>query len=192
MITDKKSFTRKEKKYIKSASSQATVGSECRPNNPLVMQFGCNCCSWRDTPMCPHGLTGLERHANHICSHRVKYVREMTQLANSQTRIFQVEHLVQLKLMMDKMMMDYNEGLLDKQFSSISKNMISLIDKMRRQDEGLKIQGEISHTVQDFRKIVDTQAELVKGKDIVKEAEFFENANKSDNKKGNGTTSEKV
>lgn len=193
MITQERHITRKDKKFLKIASSKAVVGSECRPNNPLVLQFGCNNCAWRDTPMCPHKLSGMERHANHICSQRVNYVHDILQTANSGVRLLQVEHTAQLKLLIDKMLHDYHEGdFIDKTFVGLSKNLISIMDKMRRQDEGLKIQGDISLAVQDFRNIVDAQAEIVKDKDIVKEAEFVENANKSNNGTGNGLSEQEV
>jgi len=134
--------------------------------NCLVMMFGCNACSWRDSPMCPHGFVGNEVHANKICSQRALYVKEIFNLAGTQTKFFQIDELTRLKLLLDKITSEIStEGDLNsnlsKQLSSLSKNIISLTDKMRKQDEGLKIQVEGNIVHEDFRKLVDMEVKRV-------------------------------
>ena len=52
------------------------------------------------------------------------------------------------------------------------------------QDEGIKLQGEITLEVNEFKKVVDVQAEAVEGKDIVKEAELIDNKQDIEKRKG--------
>ena len=140
----------------------------------LINSFGCLNCTWKGTDLCPHGLTGLQVHGNKICSQRALYIKELLVNATGPIKVFQVEQVVNIKLMLDNMYKEYAQGKdLDRQFSSIQKNMISLLDKMRKQDEGIKISGEISHTVKQFQEVVETQAKTVETKDIVHEARLI-------------------
>jgi len=109
-------------------------------------------------------------------------VKEYYDAANSAPRIFQVEELVKTYVMLEKMRAEYAEkGVLPKQFDKIQKNHISLLDKMRRQDEGIKVQGQISIDMDRFREVIDVQeakvidAEVIKQqKKIVRESSIFQ------------------
>jgi len=150
------------KQSLAKVKTGVMVGSKDRKLNSLIIQFGCGACSFRDTPMCPHGLSYPQKHSNGICTQRVQYVKEVFAIAKGNTRYMQVEEATRLKLLLDKLTQDYtNEGIIDPNLSKLSKNIISLLDKMRRQDEGLKIQGEMTVVHEDFRKLVDIEAEKI-------------------------------
>ena len=155
--------------------------------NGLVFQFGCNACAWRDTPMCPHGITGLKTHNHKICSQRVLYVKGVFDIVKNKPKFMQIEEATRLKLLLDKLTMYYTqEGDLSPELAKLSKNLITHLDKMRRQDEGIKRQIDMDVTVKDFRKVVDEQAKALNGKSIL-DAEFSEfdkNADKSNNRTG--------
>lgn len=76
-----------------------------------------------------------------------------------------MDEAVKLKVLSDKMMMEWaKSGELHKNFHHISKNMIQLLDKMRRQDEGIKVNAQIDVTHNRFRELVDEAAEELKKK----------------------------
>ena len=157
--------TKRASKIAKQSLGKVTTGNYLGTSSfstNLISSFGCNVCSWRDSSMCPHGLTYPQVHANRICSHRAMYLKEVFSIAGSNTRVLQIEEATRLKLLLDKLTADYaNEGILDPNLSKLSKNIITLLDKMRKQDEGLKIQQEISVDVRDFRKVIDAQAKVI-------------------------------
>ena len=78
------------------------------------------------------------------------------------------------------------------EFKHISKLIVTLTDKMRRQDEGIKIHKEISISIKDFNRVIDIQAKAIEeGQlDIIKEAELL--ADKSDNGTRPNKSPEKV
>ncbi len=158
----------------------------------IVKVFGCHSCVWIDSVLCPHKIKKGEHHSNKVCSQRLRFLQEHWELSGSQIKYFQREELIKLKLLSDTMLNDWAEGgeLHDK-FDKISKNIITLTDKIRRQDEGIKIGGDISVSVTELKSIIDTQAINVVGKDIVKEAELV-NDNKQNNRKGRGVSEKEV
>ena len=171
---------KEEEKNFKRAMTKVTngltIGTLNKSKNTIVLNFGCNACSWRDTAMCPHGITGLSQHANRICSTRVMYIKETYAMAGSKIRLIQVEQAVSLKLLVEKMLADYREGnSLDKQFAVLSKTLIGLTDKMRRQDEGIKINAEVDVFHTDFRKVVHAEAKIIEEQNNrTRQAEFTE------------------
>ena len=170
------------KKHLK----QVQTGFWCEPGSRLVKQFGCDFCSWRSSQLCPHGLSGDERHCNRICSERIKYIQSLYALTGNKPRTIQVDQAIKSQLLTDKMLSEYGNGdELNKNYHQIQRNLINLLDKMRRQDEGIKFQGEMHHTIDEFRKIVDAQAKIVKDKDIIKEAEIIDKQDNSRNREEN-------
>lgn len=146
--------------------------------SPLSLSIvNCRVCSFRGTPICPHldevGKNGM--HANGYCKIWLDVVKELYVVTNTKPRLLQVTEGIKSEIMLDKMYKKWTEtGHLHDKYDKIQRNLITLIDKMRRQDEGIKVQSEVNITMEDFRKTVDAQAELVKDKDIVKEAELVE------------------
>jgi len=90
-------------------------------------------------------------------------VREMDFLISpNKTKDFQVDELIKLKVVSDRMMKKWLEtDELDDKFHQISRNIINLTDKMRRQDEGIKVHQDLSVTQDEFRRIVDTEFKIV-------------------------------
>ena len=154
-----------------------SVGIATSPGVPKILQiFGCTRCSWSGTEMCPHKKMMGERHANGICSQRVLYLKEEMEKIGSMPRLIQNEEAIKLIMLADRMLWEYSEsGELNEEYKHISKNLISLIDKMRKQDEGIKFSEDITVTHQDFRKMVDIEAEKIEKRDnTTRSAEFTE------------------
>jgi hypothetical protein len=171
-------MTKEENKRIKMSVSKIKDGFRMMVTkaSTLVTSFGCKACAWRDTDMCPHGLVYPQEHSNRICSQRAKYIQSIFNVAGSKTRLLQVDEAVRLRLLLDKLTHDFSEeGLLDPNLAKLSKNIIILLDKMRKQDEGLKIQGDFTVAHEDFRKLVDTEAKKIEEQNSrTRQAEFTE------------------
>ena len=162
-------------------------------NSPLIHQFGCSACSWRDSPVCPHGFKFPQKHSNGICSQRVMYIQRLFQDIGSEPRALQVEEATRLRLLLDKLTMDMStENILSPELAKLSKNLNGLLDKMRRQDEGIKMQGDIDVTVHDFRKVVDAQAKAIGDKSILEVDAEYDELDKRDNSTGRVGPEEKV
>ena len=166
------------KKGLTKVKSGNYVG--CRRDGPglprTLKLFGCQACSWIGTTNCPHGILVGNHHSNWICSDRVHYLKGELVRVGTVPRLVQNEMAIQLKMVNDKMLFDYSEsGELSEEFKHINKNLISLIDKMRKQDEGIKIQGELTVAHQDFRKMVETEAKKIEERNSrTRQAEFTE------------------
>ena len=192
-------ISKKEQKDIAKSLSKTKKGIGRKDNGrspgtpPTIFRyFGCLKCGWAGTKLCPHGIQIGGHHGNWICSHRVLYLKKQYEECGSVVRVVQQEELFKLRQISERMLFDYaEEGDLPDDFKHISKLIVSLTDKMRRQDEGLKIQGEISVITKEFKNVIDTQAELIKDKDIIKEAEF-QDAHKSNSRGAKAEAGEKV
>jgi len=153
-----------------------TTGTHLRPNSPIIQTFGCARCTWIGTTHCPHGLLRGKSHANKICSERVKYLQEEIEKCGTATKLVQQEELLKLTQISNCLLQDYGEtGMLPDEFKHISKLIVSLSDKMRKQDEGIKIQGEISVTHEKFKDMVEMEAQkLEERNNRTRSAEFRE------------------
>lgn len=138
--------------------------------------FGCQVCSWIGTTSCPHQILVGNHHSNWICSDRILYLKGELVKVGTVPRLIQNEMAIQLKMVTDKMLFDYSEtGELHEEFKHLNKNLIGLIDKMRKQDEGIKFAGELTVTHEDFRKLVDTEAVKIEERNKrTRQAEFTE------------------
>ena len=138
--------------------------------------FGCQSCSWIGSNACPHGILVGNHHSNWICSDRVDYLKGELIKVGTVPRLVQNEMAIQLKMVNDKMLFEYSEsGELSEEFKHINKNLITLISKMRKQDEGIKFSEDITVTHQDFRKMVDIEAQKIEERNNkTKQAEFTE------------------
>lgn len=142
----------------------------------MINYFGCLKCPHAGTKHCPHGITGGGHHANWICNDRVMYLKKRYEQAGSVPKIFQQETLFGLSNIFDNMLKTYHdEGELPDDFRHIAKLVVSLTDKMRKQDEGIKIQGEITHSHKHFKELVDIEARKIEERDNkTRPAEFTE------------------
>ena len=148
-------------------------------NNLLIHNFGCEVCSWRDTNVCPHGLKAPETHTNKYCTERINYAHELWEATGTKTRFFQQDHLIKLFLIDEKLQKEFRKtGELPKSYHQISRNIITLLDKMRRQDEGIKIQMEGDITINRFKEVVEAQAKIING-----DYEDITDADRKDTKK---------
>ena len=167
-----------EERHLKRNLSRMKTGIGIPPNPSglIVKEFGCAICSWKNTAICPHGLRMMESHSNRICSQRAMFIKGLYSACGTKVKVMQQDHLFKLQILTDKMMSEWlkADGMrLDDKFSQISRNFINLTDKMRRQDEGIKINAEIDMTVEDFRKVVETQAKTIK--EEIKDGSFTDN-----------------
>ncbi len=115
--------------------------------------------------------------------HEIELVKQKFLLSNAPVKSFQLDHLVQLKLVMDNLMKQWKEeGIVPDELAKISKNIVSLTDKMRRQDEGIKINADIRTTHEEFRDIIDVEAKLIEEAEI-KDATIVSEIKNEDSKK---------
>lgn len=109
----------------------------------------------------------------------VRQVAELYRLAGSAVRFFQMEELVKGYVMLEKMRGEYSvSGKLHPLYHQLQRNVIGLTDKMRKQDEGMRLRHEIVKDVDDLRTVVEVQAKTVnvaKGGDVssVRNASIF-------------------
>jgi len=142
-----------------------------KPNH-LAMSFGCRRCEWRGTELCPHGKKRGESHTNNICSQRALHVKEYFRVAGNHTRWAQLDKLMTAKIIEDKLIDQFHDtGKLDPELAKHMRNSITLLNQMRRQDEGIKIQQENIVTIDKFREIVDAKYKELKGEKDGKENE---------------------
>lgn len=191
---------RKRNKELKRTLSRSTNGSTLNiyaknkdPGLSLLHAFGCLRCPFAGSKNCPHEISYGGSHKNGICGHRLDYLKSELKKCKTMTRLIQGEELFKLKQISDNFIWQYHEdGNLSDEFKHISKLIVSLTDKMRRQDEGMKIAGEISVEVKNFQNIIDVQAKAIEGKDIIKEAELIGDSDKPDNRAGKDRSGEEV
>ena len=160
---------------VKNAHNVGTKGSY------VIHFFGCTKCPWKGTERCPHDIKQGGHHSNWICADRVMYLKERYKKAGDLPKMFQQETLFSLSHIMENMLHTYSEeGELDSDFRHIAKLIVSLTDKMRRQDEGIKIQGEINVAHQDFRQMVEAEAKKIEERNNrTRPAEFTEEVSDS-------------
>ena len=173
-MTQRQTESRRKGLFPRIKSGTMVGSGKRKEDNYLISSFGCACCAWKATPMCPHGIT-IGSHTNGICSQRVLYIKDVFSIAHSNVRLLQVEHLTGLKLILDRLVCEYKEGdSIDPEFAKLSKNAITLMDKMRRQDEGLKIQQDVNVNMQEFKDVVEAQAKIIQdeGKQDITRAEI--------------------
>lgn len=142
----------------------------------VVKYFGCLQCSWAGTDQCEHGIHIGGHHANWICKTRMKFLTEQYKICGSVPKIIQQEELFKLKQISDRLVFKYvQEGELPDEFKHISKLLISLTDKMRRQDEGIKMFGDITLSHDTFKEMIEVEAKKIEEKDNrTRPAEFTE------------------
>jgi hypothetical protein len=173
------------KKYAGAGLSKVkngfNVGTKGYRGAYITKFFGCLKCPSAGNESCPHKIPMGGHHSNWICSDRVMYLKEKYQQAGDLPKIYQQETLFSLGQIMENMLSTYSEeGELDTEFRHIARLVINLTDKMRRQDEGVKIQGELTVSHQDFKNLVETEAKKIEERDNnIRPAEFTEEVSDS-------------
>ena len=107
--------------------------------------------------------------------HEIEVIKQKFLASKVPVKGFQSDHLVQLKVIIDKIL-EQCDGDVNKlditDFSKLSKNLIALTDKMRKQDEGIKINTDMNITQNEFRKIIDIEATKIEAEDIPEKNEL--------------------
>ncbi len=173
---------KKDIKTLKRSLAETTkghyLGAERHKGElPITLRvFGCQACSWIGTNLCPHKILMGDHHSNWICSDRELYIKSELEKVGNVPRLIQNEMAIQLKLVNDRMLWEYAEsGEMNEEFKHLNKNLISLIDKMRKQDEGIKFQEDVTVTHVDFRQMVEVEAKKIEERNKqTKQAEFTE------------------
>ena len=152
------------------------TGIDYTKHPAIINYFGCLRCAWSGTKDCPHGIKLGGTHARRICSVRVKYLEERWKIARDVPKLYQQETLFGLAHVMENMYKTYyEEGDLPDDFKHIAKLVISLTDKMRRQDEGIKIQGDLTVSHQGFQEMAEAEAKKIEERNNrTRPAEFKE------------------
>lgn len=151
------------------------VGTKTR-HGAIMRNFGCLKCSWSGTDLCIHKITRGGHHSNWICGDRIKYLQEEYKKCGSMVKLVQQQELFKLTQISDWLLNEfYEHGELDGEFKHISKLIVSLTDKVRRQDEGIKISGEVTLAHEDFKKMVEIEAKKIEEQNKrTRPAEFTE------------------
>lgn len=154
-------YTR-EKRQLATALKGVKPREGSNQSAYLTKYFGCVKCTWQGTTECPHGIRAGGHHANYICSARKLYLQERLKVCGTVPRLIQAETLFKLSEVTEPMLKDWANGEgLDPEFKYLAKLIVGLTDKMRRQDEGIKIAGEITVAHEDFKKLVETEAKKI-------------------------------
>lgn len=171
----KKNLRMDNKKELKIKIDRIPEGGFPALNTHLHNILNCKSCHMAGTLACPNGIAKGEMHANGTCSLRTELFRACFDMADTRPRYFHLEEVVILKVLKDKMLVDWQEsGKLDENFHRLSRNMIAVIEKMRRQDEGLKVQNDVNITHDEFRDLCRKEAEII-------DAEYVDKNEKSNN-----------
>ena len=169
---------RNEKKAIAQSlgSIDNGTGINVQKKQNLMKYFGCARCTWQGRKECPHGIPIGGHHSNRICSERAMYLKERLKVCGSVPRVLQAEELFKLEQISQYMMWDWAEGNpIHEDFKHISKLIVSLTDKMRRQDEGIKIAGEMTVSHESFKEMVEAEAKKIEERDKrTRQGEFKE------------------
>lgn len=130
--------------------------------------ISCDVCPWRGSLRCPHGIGPGGSHSNGSCSDWALYVRDNYELAGTKPKLFQQASLLKDQVVSDDLYRRYVQaGSMEEKLdiastlSKVQRNIISSVDKMRRQDEGVKVQQDVNITMDEFRRTVDAQAKVI-------------------------------
>jgi len=135
----------------------------------LASMYGCKSCPWIETDACPH-LGDVKKgipHSNGICSQRASFIKVLYYELNSAVRLRQVDLAVELALMAKELFQKYmqsNDLKLLLPYAHINKNLVGHLDKMRRQDEGIKLAVNDDH--ETARRIIDISVAKLEEKGI--------------------------
>ena len=184
-------FKRTDKvgKSVKSLTNASSA-------NSLASMYGCKSCPWIETDACPHlgDVTKGRIHANGICSQRATFIKGLYEQVNSSVRLRQVDLAVELTLMDKDLFQKYmqTEDLkLLLPYAHINKNLVGHLDKMRRQDEGIKLNVNDDH--ETARRIIDISVAKLEEKGIREISDLRSEIDNKPNKSGtNGEDSEQV
>lgn len=171
---------KKLNRQLKNGFNRMTNGNWV--TSPLFIQlFGCKTCAWQATSICPHGIKSGKTHSHHICSFRSKYLEEKWNDCKSGVKLIQSEELLKSVLIEDKLLQEFiTGGELHPDLHKIQRNIISLTGKMRKQDEGIKFQGEITVAHENLRKMVEVEAKKIQERNNrTRPAEFTEEVQSS-------------
>jgi len=133
------------------------------PDRGVAIAFGCKKCDWIGTPSCSHNLERGQHHSNWYCSERMRYIKELMVAAGSVPKALQVDQVAKTVMLLNSMMKDGgDEGeTVHPQLHQVQRNLIKLLGDMRKQDEGIKVQGEVHHFHDDYIKVVASQAKVL-------------------------------
>ena len=103
-----------------------------------------------------HGIAELKEHD-------IEKIKHKFYVSNAPTKAFQVDLTSKLKMLLDDLLQKYanDENVSIEDINKTAKNLISLTDKMRKQDEGIKISQDIHLDHDRFRKIMDAEAKII-------------------------------
>ena len=95
--------------------------------------------------------------------HEIEKIKHKFYVSNAPTKAFQMDLTSKLKILLDDLFAKYAEGktVEIEDINQTAKNLISLTDKMRKQDEGIKITQDIHLDHDRFRKICDAEARIL-------------------------------
>ncbi len=184
---------------VKMALRRAEKGNLQKEGYLQRNLVNCKMCPHNGNPTCPHGIAKGAMHSNGYCLFWFEQCKELSEVADTRTKILQVAEAVKNNVMLDSMFAKWNEtGKIPENYVKLQRNQITHLNAMRRQDEGVKINANIETGWKEFINVVEAQAKVIdeKKQDIVVEAEIVEeeekNGNKPDKREGEGVSGEEV
>jgi len=171
---------RSETMYRNKQNKANIISTKTYPPSSLseksLQLWGCHSCAWQGSLICPHGVKEGQTHSNGACKTRIAYIKEIMSALGSVPKVIQQQEIMKDMLIKDKLIREFADGgELHPDIPKYSKNILSGIRDMRRQNEGIKISEDINVTHTDFREMVDVEAKKIQERDkSARQAEFTE------------------
>jgi len=159
------------KSILQCKNGTGITAHKKRENSFVLRNFNCGLCNWRNTDNCPHGIKDGEHHHNWICSEKVSYIKEQYDSGMNSAAILQRDNIMTLQIISEKLVSEYaTKGILDPEFKHITKNLISALDKYRKQEEGINIKADVNIKMDKFWEIINGPKEEA---EITSEEEYY-------------------
>ena len=93
---------------------------------------------------------------------RLPLIKQLYDQAGSFVKFIQMDRLISdIQLLKRWEDQEKKTGKLHPMFHQVDRNVINLTSKMRKQDEGIKVAGEIVHTHDDIRNLVESSKRMI-------------------------------
>lgn len=127
---------------------------------------------WRSVRKMQHtgkGLRNDSRILKYFNPEDIPILKELYEQSSTFAKFAQMDSLFNNLQILQRMRKEYKEtGKLHPQYHQVQKNVDSLTAKVRKQEEGIMIKGEVIHTHDQIRKVIELQEYAVKNPDAIR------------------------